>query len=125
MNEEQSSTEKLHAELRQVSAQLDAYPFRQTNQRISALLKSQEGKQLSQEAREHLEQRTMQNVLDAVDVDPEVERLFLREHEIELLLRKRQDHNLFAVEGSIEEPGQPRIISEHPEGEKNRPDTKP
>ena len=81
MNEEQASTDKLHAELRQVSAQLDTFPFRQTNQRLSALLKSQEGKQLSQEVRRHLEQQIVENVLNAVNADPEVERLFLREHE--------------------------------------------
>ena len=113
MSEEQSSTDKLHAELRQVSAQLDTSPFRQTNQRLSDLLKSQEGKLLSQEVRRHLEQRMMENVLNEVNADPEIERLFLREHELELLLRKRQNDDFF-VEGSIEEPDQSRtIISEH------------
>jgi hypothetical protein len=113
MNEEQASTDKLQEELRQVSAQLDTSPFRQINHRLSDLLKSQEGKLLSQEVRRHLEQRMMENVLNAVSADPEIERLFLREHEIELTLRKRQDHDLLAVEGSREEPDQPRAISEH------------
>jgi hypothetical protein len=114
MNEEQSSIDKLQAELRQVSAQLDTSPFRQTNQRLFALLKSQEGQQLSREGRRHLEQRIMENVLNAVNADPEIERLFLREHELELLLRKRQDDDLLAVEGSREDPDQPRaIVSEH------------
>ncbi len=101
---EEPSTERLKAELAQTSAQLNTYPFRQENQRLYALLKSEEGRALSEEARAHIEQRTMQNVVNAVNSDPEIERLFLREHEIEIILRKRQNPDLYAAEGTIERP---------------------
>ena len=91
----------LRRELEAITRQLDALPFRQTNKRIYALLKSTLGKDLPLAVREHLTWRTMRNVFDALDANPEVETLFLREHELEMILYKREHADWFAIEGSI------------------------
>jgi hypothetical protein len=92
--------EALRRELAAITRQLDALPFRQTNKRIYALLRSPLGKDLPPNVREHLIERTMRNVVDALNADPQVENLFLREHELEWVLYKREHADWYAVEGS-------------------------
>jgi hypothetical protein len=43
----------------------------------------------------------MRNVFDAVDAGSQVEDLFLREHELEWILYKREHADWYAVEGSV------------------------
>lgn len=93
--------EALRRELAAITQQLDALPFRKTNKRIYALLKSPLGKDLPPDVREHLVERTMRNVFDALNADPQVEDLFLREHELEWILYKREHADWYAVEGSV------------------------
>jgi hypothetical protein len=95
--------EALRKELAAITRRLDALPFRKTNRRIYSLLNSPLGADLSPAVREHLVRRAMHNVVDAVNADPLVETLFLREHELEIILYKRSHADWYAVDGSVRE----------------------